>query len=146
MTPATTPTRSASSPAPLLSPGSPELDEPVGELLDRFEQAAIDDVIATGATPTPVTARRQGRVDVRGPLATVLDAPDVLWAGRVATNPVHRIADPADWQVHDGPEEPRATHSSTGARLQTEGDQVVAECADRRCVDRHPIQLAPQHN
>ena len=105
--------------------GITQLDEPVGDLLDRFEQAAIDDVIATGATPTPVTARRQGRVDVRGPLATVLDAPDVLWAGRVATNPVHRIADPADWQVHDGPEQPQATHSSTGARLQTEGDQVV---------------------
>ncbi len=105
--------------------GITRLDEPVGDLLDRFEQAAIDDVIAAGATPTPVTARRQGRVDVRGPLATVLDAPDVLWAGRVAVNPVHRIADPADWQVHDGPEEPRATHSSTGARLHIDGDQVV---------------------
>ena len=109
--------------------GITRLDEPVGDLLDRFEQAAIDDVVATGVTPTPVTARRQGRIDVRGPLATVLDAPDVLWAGRVATNPVHRIADPAEWQVHDGPEEPWATHSSTGARLQfveTDGaDQVV---------------------
>src|SRR6185312_1175763 len=97
--------------------GITRLDEPVGDLLDRFEQAAIDDVLATGATPTPVTARRQGRIDVRGPLATVLDAPDVLWAGRVATNPVHRIADPADWQVHgdfSGPEVPQATHSSTG--------------------------------
>ncbi|MGA7467545.1 fatty acid synthase subunit beta domain-containing protein, partial [Mycobacterium sp.] len=108
--------------------GITRLDEPVGELLDRFEQAAIDEARSAGATPTPVTARRQGRIDVRGPLATVLDAPDVLWAGRTATNPVHRIADPADWQVHDGPEdsrEPRATHSSTGARLRTDGDQVV---------------------
>ncbi|HEY0807167.1 MAG TPA: fatty acid synthase subunit beta domain-containing protein, partial [Pseudonocardiaceae bacterium] len=105
--------------------GISRLDEPVGQLLDRFEQAAIDDVLSTGATPAAVTARRQGRVDVRGPLATVLDAPDVLWAGRVATNPVHRIADPGEWQVHDGPEEPQATHSSTGARLTTEGDQVV---------------------
>ncbi|MDT5408318.1 MAG: fatty acid synthase, bacteria type, partial [Mycobacterium sp.] len=105
--------------------GITRLDEPVGQLLDRFEQAAIDDVLATGATPTAVTARRQGRVDVRGPLATVLDAPDVLWAGRVATNPVHRIAEPGEWQVHDGPEEPQATHSSTGARLTTEGDQAV---------------------
>ncbi|HEY1838844.1 MAG TPA: fatty acid synthase subunit beta domain-containing protein, partial [Mycobacterium sp.] len=109
--------------------GITRLDEPVGELLDRFEQAAIDDVLSTGATPTPVTARRQGRIDVRGPLAMVLDAPDVLWAGRVATNPVHRIADPGEWQVHDGPEESRATHSSTGARLQAfridGADQVV---------------------
>ncbi|MGA9489123.1 MAG: fatty acid synthase subunit beta domain-containing protein [Mycobacterium sp.] len=108
--------------------GITRLDEPVGELLDRFEQAAVDEVLSTGATPTAVTARRQHRSDVRGPLATVLDAPDVLWAGRAATNPVHRIADPAEWQVHHGGDEsrePRATHSSTGARLQTDGDQVV---------------------
>src|SRR5271165_1045017 len=108
--------------------GITRMDEPVGELLDRFEQAAIDEVLSTGAQPTPVTARRQGRIDVHGPLAVVLDAPDVLWAGRVATNPVHRIADPGEWQVHDGPEDsrgPRATHPSTGARLHTEADQVV---------------------
>ncbi|HEY9304289.1 MAG TPA: fatty acid synthase subunit beta domain-containing protein, partial [Mycobacterium sp.] len=108
--------------------GITRMDEPVGELLDRFEQVAIDEVLSTGAQPTRVTARRQGRLDVHGPLAVVLDAPDVLWAGRVATNPVHRIADPAEWQVHDGVEdlrELRATHSSTGARLQTDGDQVV---------------------
>ncbi|HME14663.1 MAG TPA: fatty acid synthase subunit beta domain-containing protein [Mycobacterium sp.] len=105
--------------------GITRMDEPVGELLDRFEQAAIDEVLSTGAQPIPVTARRQGRGDVHGPLAVVLDAPDVLWAGRVATNPVHRIADPGEWQVHDGPEESRATHSSTGARLQSDGDQVV---------------------
>jgi fatty acid synthase len=105
--------------------GITRMDEPVGELLDRFEKAAIDEVLSTGVQPTQVIARRQGRIDVRGPLAVVLDAPDALWAGRVATNPVHRIADPGDWQVHDGQEEPRATHSSTGARLQTDGDQVV---------------------
>ncbi len=108
--------------------GITRMDEPVGELLDRFEQAAIDEVLSTGAQPTPVTARRQGRIDVHGPLAVVLDAPDVLWSGRVATNPVHRIADPGEWQVHDGPEdsrEPRATHPSTGARLHTDADQVV---------------------
>jgi fatty acid synthase, bacteria type len=113
--------------------GITRVDEPVAELLDRFEQAAIDQVLSTGAQPRPVTARRQGRADVRGPLAIVLDAPDVLWAGRTATNPVHRIAGPDEWQVHDGAHDgsdyPRATHSSTGARLQAskiEGiDQVV---------------------
>ncbi len=111
--------------------GITRMDEPVGELLDRFEQAAIDEVLLAGAQATPVTARRQGRTDVHGPLAVVLDAPDVLWAGRVATNPVHRIADPAEWQVHsdisgsEDPREPRATHLSTGARLRTDGDQAV---------------------
>ncbi len=101
------------------------MDEPVGELLDRFEQAAVDEVLASGAEPRAVTSRRQGRADVSGPLAVVLDAPDVQWAGRTAINPVHRIADPGDWLVHgdpEGPENRRATHSSTGARLHVDGD------------------------
>ncbi|WP_407686104.1 fatty acid synthase subunit beta domain-containing protein [Mycobacterium sp. HUMS_1102779] len=110
--------------------GITRLDEPVGELLDRFEQAAIDEALevlaSSGTEPQAVTSRRLGRPDVTGPLATVLDAPDVLWAGRTTTNPVHRIAEPSDWQVHDGPESRCATHSSTGARLQVEGaDRVV---------------------
>ena len=105
--------------------GITKMDEPVGELLDRFEQAAIDEVLAAGAEPREITARRRGRPDVTGPLAVVLDAPDVVWAGRTATNPVHRIADPADWQVHDEPESHRATHSSTGARLQVSGEDRV---------------------
>jgi fatty acid synthase, bacteria type len=105
--------------------GITRMDEPVGELLDRFEQAAIDEVLATGAEPRDVTSRRRGRPDVTGPLAVVLDAPDVLWAGRTATNPVHRIADPDDWQVHEEPESYRATHSSTGARLQVSADDRV---------------------
>ncbi|MGV0050815.1 fatty acid synthase subunit beta domain-containing protein [Mycobacterium colombiense] len=108
--------------------GITRMDEPVGELLDRFEQAAIDDALTAGVEPKDVTARRMGRADVTGPLAVVLDAPDVQWAGRTATNPVHRIAEPSDWLVHgdsEGPESRRATHSSTGARLQVEGDRVV---------------------
>ncbi|MBV8786912.1 MAG: DUF1729 domain-containing protein, partial [Mycobacterium sp.] len=105
--------------------GITRMDEPVGELLDRFEQAAIDEVVASNGQPRAVTSRRLGRLDVTGPLAVVLDAPDVQWAGRTATNPVHRIADPSDWLVHDGPESRRATHSSTGARLHAEGNRVI---------------------
>lgn len=109
--------------------GITRMDEPVGELLDRFEQAAIDEVVealaASGVEPKDVTSRRIGRADVTGPLAVVLDAPDVLWAGRTATNPVHRIAEPSEWLVHDGGEGSRATHSSTGARLQTDSGGVV---------------------
>ncbi|WP_421844961.1 fatty acid synthase subunit beta domain-containing protein [Mycobacterium sp.] len=106
--------------------GITRLDEPVGELLDRFEQAAIDEVLGAGTEPQDVTSRRLGRPDATGTLAAVLDAPDVLWAGRTATNPVHRIADPSDWLVHDGPESLRATNSSTGAQLQVRtGDERV---------------------
>jgi fatty acid synthase, bacteria type len=102
--------------------GITHLDEPVGELLDRFEQASIDEVLAIGAEPTPVVSRRQARVDVTGPLAVVLDSPDVLWAGRTAINPVHRIGAPDEWQVN---ENRSATHPSTGARLELAGDVVT---------------------
>lgn len=111
--------------------GITRVDEPVGELLDRFEQAAIDQVLAAskndGVQPRPVTARRQGRLDVTGPLAVLLDAPDVLWAGRTATNPVHRIGASDEWQVQ---ENRAATHPTTGARLEvssagTAEDHVV---------------------
>ncbi len=108
--------------------GITRLDEPVGELLDRFERAAVEDVLRQGAQPEAVTSRRRGRGEVTGPLATVLDAPDVLWAGRMATNPVHGIAEPREWQLHgdiSGPETPCATHSSTGARLQVSADDQV---------------------
>lgn len=105
--------------------GITRMDEPVGELLDRFEQTAIDEVLSANGQPRAVASRRLGRPDVTGPLAVVLDAPDVQWAGRTATNPVHRIAGPGDWLVHEGPESRRATNSFTGARLEVDGDRVV---------------------
>ena len=111
--------------------GITRVDEPVGELLDRFEQAAIDEVLAATADsddrPLAVMSRRHGRVDVTGPLGAVLDAPDVLWAGRLTTNPVHRIGSPDGWQVHRNPghENISATNPSTGARLEVVGETVV---------------------
>ena len=102
--------------------GITRVDEPVGELLDRFEQAAIDGVLASAAEPTPVVSRRQARADVTGALAVVLDSPDVLWAGRTAINPVHRIGAPDEWQVNQNRS---ATHPSTGARLDVVGDHAV---------------------
>ncbi len=115
--------------------GITRVDEPVGELLDRFEQAAVDQALATGAQPQPVISRRQVRKDVAGPLAVVLDASDVMWSGRMATNPVHRIADPSEWQVHEN----RVRHTSFHRR--TTGDRLRrAGGAERPAVgqlDRH---------
>ena len=88
-------------PGPASVAGITRADEPVGELLDRFERAAIDEVLAAGTRPEPVAARRRVRDDVSGPLAVVLDAPDVFWAGRLVTNPVHRIGGPDAWQVYE---------------------------------------------
>jgi fatty acid synthase len=105
--------------------GITRVDEPVGELLDRFEQAAVDEVLAAGAEPVAVLSRRQARRDAGGPLAVVLDAPDVLWAGRMSVNPVHRIAAPSEWQVREGSSNRSASHPSTGARLEVADDEHV---------------------
>ncbi|OBK73646.1 type I polyketide synthase [Mycobacterium sp. 1164985.4] len=102
--------------------GITRVDEPVGELLDRFEQAAIEEALTADGDPVPVVSRRQARADVTGPLAVVLDSPDVLWAGRIAINPVHRIGAPEEWQAN---ENRTATHPSTGARLELSGDRVT---------------------
>ena len=104
--------------------GITRVDEPVGELLDRFEQQIVDRVLADGAAPVPMVSRRQARADVTGPLAVVLDSPDVLWAGRTAINPVHRIGAPREWQVNDVPGKPSATHPNTGARLEQATDDA----------------------
>ena len=101
--------------------GITRIDEPVGDLLDRFEYAAVEELLGSGALPVPAASRLQVRAD--GPLGVVLDSPDVLWAGRTATNPVHRLAPPSDWQVHDSRS---ATNPATGARLEAVGsDRVV---------------------
>ena len=102
--------------------GITEVDEPVAALLDRFEKAAVDEVLATGAAPAPVASRLQRSAEVGGPLGIVLDSPDVLWAGRTAVNPVHRLAPRDEWQVQDYRS---ATNHSTGARLQVVGDDRV---------------------
>ena len=115
-------------PGPASVAGITRADEPVGELLDRFERAAIDEVLATGMRPGPVAARRRCRNDVTGPLAVVLDAPDVFWAGRLATNPVHRIGDPDAWQVRE---------NGTAARHPTSAELHVV--AEHRVVLRVPL-------
>ena len=91
----------------------PPLDGPLIPVHDRGEQVgAISLPLRPGAEPTPVVSRRQARADVTGPLAVVLDSPDVLWAGRAAINPVHRIGAPNEWQVHEN--RPAGRSEATG--------------------------------
>ena len=121
-TPVTTPTRCASSPAPPRLPVSPGSTNPSANCWTASSRPPSTRCWTPAPSREPVRSRRLGRPDVTGPLAVVLDAPDVLWAGRTATNPVHRIADPPTGWCTTGPESPRATHSSTGARLQVKSD------------------------
>ncbi|MEV0293874.1 fatty acid synthase subunit beta domain-containing protein [Nocardia sp. NPDC050710] len=92
--------------------GITRVDEPVGELLDRFEQDTAYSLVRSGVVPTAVDARRAADV-TSGPLAAVLAAPDVEWSGRTTINPVHRLGDLAEWTV-DGK---GAVHPRTGATL-----------------------------
>ncbi|MFC8042804.1 fatty acid synthase subunit beta domain-containing protein [Nocardia sp. NPDC057353] len=92
--------------------GITRVDEPVGELLDRFEQDTAYSLVRAGVVPAAVDARRVAGVTA-GPIDAVLAAPDVRWSGRTTVNPVHRLGDLDAWVV-DGK---GAVHPVTGATL-----------------------------
>ncbi|GAB2676519.1 type I polyketide synthase [Nocardia goodfellowii] len=100
--------------------GITRVDEPVGELLDRFEQDTAYSLVRAGVVPLAVDARRVAGVTA-GPIDTVLAAPDVEWSGRTTINPVHRLGDLDEWTV-DGK---GAVHPRTGATLvETSGPEA----------------------
>ncbi|GAA4481694.1 type I polyketide synthase [Rhodococcus olei] len=99
--------------------GITRADEPVGDLLDRFEKATTDELLAAGAAPVAVAGRR--RADAAGLFGVVLAAPDVLWASRLTRNPVHRLGDLNAWTVTDSD----AAHATTGATLRQLGEDRV---------------------
>ncbi|MFD4368075.1 fatty acid synthase subunit beta domain-containing protein [Rhodococcus sp. NPDC058521] len=101
--------------------GITRVDEPVGELLDRFEKATYDELIEAGAKPTNIAARRHHGV-VSGPLDTILSAPDVDWAGRSTQNPVRRLGDVDRWSSES---DTKAVHEVTGAVLSVIEDSRV---------------------
>ncbi len=92
--------------------GITRVDEPVGELLDRFEQDTAYSLVRSGVVPGQVDARRAAGV-TSGPVDVVLAAPDVEWSGRTTINPVHRLGAPAEWTV----DSKGAVHPRTGATL-----------------------------
>ncbi|MFI9504763.1 fatty acid synthase subunit beta domain-containing protein [Nocardia sp. NPDC052566] len=100
--------------------GITRVDEPVGELLDRFEQDAAYSLVRAGVVPVAIDARRAAGVTT-GPIDAVLAAPDVDWAGRTTINPVHRLGELAEWTV-DGK---GAVHPPSGATLvETQGPEA----------------------
>ncbi|MBJ7352787.1 MAG: DUF1729 domain-containing protein, partial [Rhodococcus sp.] len=93
--------------------GITRVDEPVGELLNRFEKATADQLLAEGVEPAAIASRRHAEI-APGLLGIVLAAPDVTWASRMTQNPVARLGDPADWTVDS---DTVASHPQTGSSL-----------------------------
>ncbi len=105
-------------PGPVAVAGIRRTDEPVAELLQRFEDETVDGLLAAGRSAGRQPGRR--RVDGAHPaLALALAAHDVVWAGRAAVSPVRRVGD--DWIV-TAPD--RAESPTTGATLEAAADQV----------------------
>ncbi|WP_231998692.1 type I polyketide synthase [Nocardioides baekrokdamisoli] len=98
-------------PGPVAIAGITRVDEPVADLLQRFEDAVVDSVLADGDWPARVVGRRRDE-HAEDALSLVLAAPDVVWGERTVTNPVHRLG--GDWHVVDAA---RAEQRATGATL-----------------------------
>lgn len=106
-------------PGPVAVAGITQVDEPVADLLRRFEAGILDAV--SDAAPAVVPGLRRAP-DTTGAVSLVLAAPDAVWAGRTVINPVHRLGD--DWLVVT-PE--RAEHPATGSVLSAEGEIAILE-------------------
>ncbi|MGB3303452.1 MAG: fatty acid synthase subunit beta domain-containing protein [Gordonia sp. (in: high G+C Gram-positive bacteria)] len=90
--------------------GITEVDEPVGDLLNRFEAKVTSDLRAAGEQAQVVAARRnRDLVPSAGPLSVLIEAEDVLWAGRQVRNPIALLGDRDAWNIFDGE---YAEHSS----------------------------------
>src|SRR5665811_562548 len=106
-------------PGPVSVAGIDRVDEPVADLLHRFEDVTVDGLVAVGDAPLRVSGRR--RVDgVVGALAVLLAAPDVMWAGRLTRNPIHRLG--SDWVIVD---DTHAELAETGASVTVDGRTAV---------------------
>ncbi|MFI8694217.1 fatty acid synthase subunit beta domain-containing protein [Dietzia maris] len=105
--------------------GITRVDEPVGDLLDRFEAATAERVSGYMPSTEAVSSRRRGIVTTAsGPVADVLNSPDVTWAGRLVISPVHRLGVLHAWEIDaDGV----GRHPVSGA--------VLTPAADGRTVD-----------
>ncbi|EFQ83673.1 MaoC-like protein [Aeromicrobium marinum DSM 15272] len=118
-------------PGPVAVAGITVVDEPVADLLRRFEDTTIDGLLAAGRSPAAVAGLRRvgGTGDV---LAVTLAAHDVVWAGRTVVSPVRRLGD--DWVVV---ESDRAEHPATGSVLTTGpgAARLSVPVDDRRTVE-----------
>ena len=77
-------------PGPVAVGGITVMDEPVADLLDRFEAAIVEDLEAHD-TLQIAAASRTAVGEGTTLIDAAFDSPDVVWAGRVVPNPLHRL-------------------------------------------------------
>ncbi len=74
-------------PGPVSVAGIDRVDEPVAELLGRFEQASVDRLEAEGVTANPVRARLGQDTPVTSLTQYLRTVPHIMWKGHLITNP-----------------------------------------------------------
>ncbi|SPT54031.1 3-oxoacyl-[acyl-carrier-protein] synthase 2 [Actinomyces bovis] len=95
-------------PGPVSVAGITTVNEPIGDLLGRFETAAVEALQAAGATEQQAASRLSCGLGAQArPVADadelVRCAPHVLWNGHLTTNPA-RVLDPAAYTVTHRPD------------------------------------------
>ena len=88
-------------PGPVAVGGITLVDEPVADLLDRFEAAIVEDLQVLGTLPG-AAASRTAVGEGKTLLDAASDSQDVVWAGRVVPNPLHRLEGVPSSLVPDG--------------------------------------------
>ena len=106
-------------PGPVAVAGITEADEPVGDLLDRFEAELVGELTRAGEPVVEIDARRRDAAGAAGSIAAILSAADVRWAGRIVPNPALRLGHPDHWTILA---EDAAEHPSSGAVLRRRDD------------------------
>lgn len=112
-------------PGPQAVAGIDRANEPVVEILGRFEKATAQALMETGYLPgAPVDA-----------LSRMLEAPVICWAGRQQPNPALALGPEHEWVCvsddSEGPGSQRLEHPGTGAMVEIiEADDSTGEVGE----------------
>jgi len=125
-------------PGPAAVGGIQSVDEPVADLLTRFEDHLVDQLISGGQPVNKVTRlRRHGpTAEFGGALAALLEAPTVVCEGKIIVNPALAFAPIEDW-VLNSDELGVITHAS----LTLGGGNSQGSSAAERTADQVELAL-----
>ncbi|WP_026161303.1 type I polyketide synthase [Corynebacterium ciconiae] len=124
-------------PGPVAVAGITTANEPIAELLGRFDAAVVDAARERHAETEESPSR----------LSTLLSSPTTYWAGRNVPSMLHALAPASEWEILS---EHEAREPRTGAHLrvldETRAELAVSLAGERRCegLDLHVDFQLPQ--